>query len=276
MDEPNFKKEEEQSHINADGAPTQAAPVRQGSGIFLPISILVASVLIAGSVFYFVGTMHPSGSGTTTPTGGTVAQQGTTGTATSTPTINSDDVVLGNPNAPVTLIEYGDYQCPYCGQYFTNTEPLIRQNYVDTGKVKEVFRNFAFLGPESDTAAAAALCAQDQNKFWQYHDALYTAKVKDGHENDGQFTTALFMQLASQVGLNTSTFGQCINSGKYAQQVQTETQQASSLYGVDSTPTFFINGTEIVGAMPYDGTVGNGQTPFKPVIDAALAAAAAK
>jgi protein-disulfide isomerase len=128
-----------------------------------------------------------------------------------------------------------------------------------------VFRNFAFLGAESTAAAEAADCAQDQGKLWPYHDALYTAKVADvqkgGAEDDGFFNRALFLQLAQKTGLDIATFTSCIDSNKYASQVASDTQVASGL-GVNSTPTFFINGTQILGAEPY--------ASFEEVINAAL------
>lgn len=120
----------------------------------------------------------------------------------STKEISSRDVVLGDPKAPVTLIEYGDYQCPFCGRFFKDTEPLIRENYIKTGKVKMVFRNFQFLGSESVSAAEAAECAKDQGKFWAYHDALYTTELNDGKENNGNLTRELFIDLAKSTGLD--------------------------------------------------------------------------
>jgi protein-disulfide isomerase len=117
---------------------------------------------------------------------------------------NKDDVVLGDPNAKVTLVEYGDYQCPFCGRFFSEVEPLIRQNYIQTGKVNMIFRNFEFLGPESEASAEASECAKDQGKFWEYHDALYSAKVADtaGGENDGSLNRDLFLKIANNLGLN--------------------------------------------------------------------------
>ena len=98
-------------------------------------------------------------------------------------TLGSRDAVLGNANAPVTIIEYGDYQCPFCTRYFSQIQPVIKSQYIDTGKAKMVFRDFSFLGPESTAAANAAQCAEDQGKLWSYHDALYAAKVADEAKN---------------------------------------------------------------------------------------------
>ena len=180
-------------------------------------------------------------------------------------TLGPRDAILGNPSATVTLIEYGDYQCPFCTRFFRQTEPQIIQNYVNTGKVRMVFRDFAFLGPESTAAANAAQCAEDQNKLWAYHDALYTAKVGDeakgGGENDGFYTTAEFLKLAQQVGLNIPTFTSCVNNNTDANIVAQE-KGAAAAAGINSTPSFLINGTMITGAQPY--------TVFQQALDSAL------
>ena len=152
------------------------------------------------------------------------------------------------------MVEYGDYQCPYCGLYFSQTEPQMVQNYVNTGTVKLVFRNFPFLGAESTAAAEAAECATDQNKLWAYHDALYQAKVGDvakgGSEDDGFFTRALFLSIASRLNLDLPTFTTCIDNNTDSSTVSADVANAAAA-GVNSTPTFFINGTEIQGADPY-------------------------
>ncbi len=219
---------------------------------FLPISILVAAILIGGTILF--ATLYR---------GGSVAPAGAAQAAV--PPISAADAVLGNPNAPVTLIEYGDYQCPFCGRFFSEAQPQIVKDYVDTGKVKMVFRNFAFLGSESVAAAEAADCAGDQNKLWAYHDALYAGKVADfakgGGEDDGFFNRTLFLKIAQQINLNIPTFTSCIDSNKYANRVAQEKTDAAAI-GVNSTPTVFINGQEVLGAQPY--------AAFKTVIDLAL------
>ena len=240
---------------------------------FLPISILIAAVLIGGSLV-FMAFYNRGGSGGGATAGGTAGaggiQQGGAAaptTNTNVMTLGSRDAILGSTNAPVTLIEYGDYQCPYCGvQFFAQTEPLIIQNYVNLGKVKFVFRDFAFLGPESDAAANAAQCAEDQNKLWAYHDALYAGKVADvakgGSESDGFFSTAELLKFGQQVGLNMTTFSSCVNGNSDASIVAQEKTDATA-QGVNSTPTFYANGTQVMGAQPY--------AQFQQVINAALA-----
>lgn len=118
------------------------------------------------------------------------------------PAPSADDVILGDSNAPVTVIEYGDYQCPFCARFFIDVEPLIRQKYIETGKVKMIFRNYAFLGPESPAAAEAAECAKDQGQYWAYHDALYAAEHQDGQERNGNLNKDLFETIAQSLKLN--------------------------------------------------------------------------
>lgn len=165
---------------------------------------------------------------------------------------------LGNPNATVTVIQYGDYQCPYCDAFFRDTWPQLKAEYVDTGKIRFLFQDYAFLGPDSTTAAMAAHCAGDQYRFWQYHDYLY---LHQGGENSGWASVANQKQFAAQMGLNTDQFDQCLDSGKHAQDVQNGAATARS-QGVTSVPTFFVNGTKIVGAQPL--------AAFETTIDAAL------
>ena len=248
-----------------------AAPVKKDR--FLPVSILIAAVVIGGAIvfstLYHPGAAPSAGTGTN-PSGGTGTAGETAGSLTPSQvmTLGSRDEVLGSANAPVTMIEYGDYQCPYCGLFFSQTEPQIIQNYVNTGKVRLIFRNFPFLGPESTAAAEAAECATDQGKTWAYHDALYQAKVGDvakgGSEDDGFFTRAEFLALAQKTGLDVTKFTQCVDNNADSNVVSADVSSAAAA-GVNSTPTFFINGTQVLGANPY--------ATFQQAIETALKAA---
>lgn len=221
----------------------------------LPVSILVAAVLIAGAVIYTAGlpgAVDNNANGGNKPvvvTGDTLK-------------LTSDDVVLGDLNAPVTVVEYSDFQCPYCGRFFSQTESQVRENYIKTNKVKFVYRHFAFLGAESKAGAQATECAKDQGKFWDFHDALFTAEQKDGQENSGNLNRGLFMTLAGQLKMNTQQFGTCFDSKKYAGKVDKD-YAGAQVIGVQATPTLFVNGTKVEGAVPYE--------QFKSTIDAALA-----
>lgn len=214
---------------------------------FLPISIVIAAVLICGAILFSVFYRAGSSNG---GSNGIVAAVPTAPTATTTfaslMTLSSRDEVLGSANAPVIIVEYGDYQCPFCTRYFSQIQPLIKSQYIDTGKAKMVFRDFPFLGPESTVAANAAQCAEDQGKLWDYHNALYAAKVADENknsnaENDGFFTRAEFLLLANQVGLNVGTFTSCLDGNQHANDVAAE-KAAAVAAGVGSTPTTIVNG----------------------------------
>jgi protein-disulfide isomerase len=237
---------------------------------FLPVSIIVAAVLIGGAIlfatFYKGGSAAPVAGGAANNPNAPAAQAAAPGVNTSTiMTLTSRDAILGDANAPVTIIGYGDYQCPFCTRFFSQTEPSLIAKYVTTGKARFVFRNLAFLGPESAAAAQAGECANDQGKEWAYHDALYSAKISDetagGSENDGYFTRAVFLKLASQTGLNVATFTSCIDTNKYAALVTQEKTDAANV-GVNSTPTFFVNGTLVQGAQPLSA--------FQAIIDPLL------
>ncbi len=157
-----------------------------------------------------------------------------------------DDPVLGDPNAPVTIIEFSDYQCPFCRRFWQQTLPLIKQNFIDTGKVKLVYRDFPLnFHQYAQKAAEAAECAGEQGKYWEYHDILF--------ERQSEWSTQgvqKFKDYAAELGLDLEQFSSCLDSGKYAQEVQKDYQDGVS-YGVQGTPTFFINGVKIVGAQPY-------------------------
>lgn len=164
----------------------------------------------------------------------------------------------GDPNAPVTIIEFGDFQCPFCGRFAAQTEPQLDEQYIQSGKVRFGYFNFAFLGSESTWAAEAAECAADQDKFWEYHDKLYASQ---SGENQGTFNKDNLKKFAEKLGLDTKAFNDCLDSGKYTALVQDDTS-ASSALGVQSTPTFLINGQSVVGAQPFN--------VFQQTIDALL------
>ncbi len=145
---------------------------------------------------------------------------------------------MGNPDAPVKVIEFGDYQCPNCASFFAFDEPEIVKAFVTTGKITFSFSPFSFLGQESIDAAQAAYCARDQNKFWEYHDALYNHQ---GAENKGAFTIANLERYAEDLGLKMDAFKPCLESKKYASQVDSDNAFAVS-NKVKSTPSFMVDG----------------------------------
>ena len=172
--------------------------------------------------------------------------------------------ILGNPSAQITIVEFGDYQCHQCYNWFHNTKPIVFQNYVDTGKVNFVFMDLAFLGRDSPKAAQASYCAEDQGKYWEYHNQLYTAQ--ESQIDNGWANSERLKAFAFSLGLDMELFDSCLDSGKYTKRVQYNIAEAKKL-GANGTPTFFIVGTDgqqqkLVGAQPY--------SVFKQVLDSMI------
>ncbi|MEM4347151.1 MAG: DsbA family protein [Candidatus Altiarchaeota archaeon] len=168
-----------------------------------------------------------------------------------------NDPVKGQKDAKVTIVEFSDFQCPFCARFFQQTLPQIDRDYIKTGKVKFVYRDFPLSFHQyAQKAAEAAECANEQGKFWQYHDILY------GNQSDwssGGITK--LKEYAKKLDLDTKKFDECLDSGKYFQEVQKDFSDGQS-YGVSGTPTFFINGIKLVGAQPYE--------TFKKIIEQEL------
>ena len=172
--------------------------------------------------------------------------------------------ILGNPSAQITIVEFGDYQCHQCYNWFHNTKPTVFQNYVDTGKVNFVFMDLAFLGMDSPKAAQASYCAEDQGKYWEYHNQLYTAQ--ESQIDNGWANSERLKAFAFSLGLDMELFDSCLDSGKYAKRVLYNIAEAKKL-GANGTPTFFIVGPDgqqqkLVGAQPY--------SVFKQVLDSMI------
>ncbi len=168
--------------------------------------------------------------------------------------------ILGDPSAPVTIVEFGDYQCHQCFNWFHNTKPAIESQYIETGKANLVFVDLAFLGKDSPKAAQASYCAEDQEMYWDYHDLLYASQEPkiDGGWADSERLKAF----AFSLGLDMELFDSCLDSGKYSKRVQYNIQQARE-HGVRGTPGFFIVGPDgqqqLGGAQPF--------SVFKQILD---------
>ena len=166
---------------------------------------------------------------------------------------------MGDPNAPVKIEEFSDFQCSYCARFSVETEPRIVEDYVATGKVYFVYKNYAFLGQPSVDAAEASLCAADQGKFWEYHDILFVNQ----QEGDARaFSDSRLEAFAGAIGLDVAAFSECLGDNRRMDQVRQEYAEGAAL-GVSSTPTFFVNGREVKGAQPFE--------VFQAEIEAALA-----
>jgi protein-disulfide isomerase len=210
---------------------------QSNNGKLIFSSIIVAAVVVGGAMLY------KPGSRPTPPNPATSVD---------------DDAVLGNADAPVTMVIFGDYQCPFCKKAFDTAEAQVRVDYVATGKVKMVFRDYPLVDihPYARPASEAAQCALPQGKYWEYHDALY--------QHQSELATLDYVKLAGDLKLDTKAFKTCLDNGTYANEVEKDHEDGVAL-AVDGTPATFINGKLIPGAYPY--------ATYKQVIDDALKAA---
>jgi protein-disulfide isomerase len=157
-----------------------------------------------------------------------------------------DDVVLGDVDAPVTIIEFSDYECPFCGRFVLNTLPQLKEEYIDTGKVKLIYRDFPLsFHQDAQKAAEATEVARElggDEAYWQMHDKIFET---------AQMTVADLKGYARDFGLDGTAFDSLLDSGKYADEVQNDFQDGQKA-GVSGTPTFFVNGRMLVGAQPFE------------------------
>ncbi len=167
--------------------------------------------------------------------------------------VDNGSPILGDPSAPVTLIEFGDYQCHFCNVFFQSTEGDILKNYVETGKVKIIFKDYNIIGPDSVNASHGAHCAKDQESFWEYHDILYTNWTG---ENNGWASSVNLKKFANEIGLDMDVWTQCMLDRIHSQTILASNEDAKNL-GITGTPAFFVIGpdgktTRLFGAQPYD------------------------
>lgn len=238
-----------------------SVPMPKSYTPFLMILLLVASFLL-GMLVTKVQYLEKAATANAGTTAGTQQTAGTQPSVAAGQPVNvavGNLPVMGNKDAKVKVIEFADFQCPFCQQWFKNVETSLMNDYVKTGKIAFYWRDYPFLGQESNYAASAGRCANEQGKFWDFHDYLYNHQ---GQENSGAFSKDNLKQFAASLGLNTDQFNSCLDSDKYAKDYQTDLSDGQKA-GVNGTPTVFINGVPLVGAQPY--------TAFKTAIDQALA-----
>lgn len=167
--------------------------------------------------------------------------------------------VMGNKNAKVAVVEFTDYQCPFCGQFFTNTYGQIKKDYIDTNKISYSVQNLPLaFHPNAHISAEAAECAGDQKKFFEMHDKLFGTQADWSDEADAK---PKFEGYAKEIGINVDQFKKCLADGKFKQVVDDDNALASKI-GASGTPTFIINGKLLVGAQPY--------SEFQKALDEAL------
>ncbi len=178
-----------------------------------------------------------------------------------------DDPIIGNPDAPITIVEFSDFQCPFCARFHTQTLPLIIEEYIEQGKVKLVFRDFPIqsIHPNALPASVAAECANEQNKFKEMHDVLFENQ-NEWNKLETVDALSLFNQYATEIKLDEEQFDSCLSSGKYIPEIKKDLDDGRD-YGVSGTPGFFIGNdelgyVELKGAQPFES--------FKKIIDAQL------
>jgi protein-disulfide isomerase len=167
--------------------------------------------------------------------------------------VSRDDPSLGPRDAPVVIVEFSDYQCPYCKRWHDEVLPLILTEYGD--QVRYIYRDYPLNGhPEAQPAAEAANCAGEQEAYWEFHDAIFSEEYGYGR--------SAYVQYARDLGLDTEAFNECLNSRKFQDEVMGDFRDGIRL-GVNSTPTFFVNDTQVIGAQPFE--------VFQQLIEAELA-----
>ncbi|MFA5413459.1 MAG: thioredoxin domain-containing protein [Patescibacteria group bacterium] len=172
---------------------------------------------------------------------------------TPVPAVTSDDHVIGSANAKVTLIEYSDFECPYCLNHKVTIDKIINDYGND---VRVVFRHYPLsFHANAEKAAEASECAAEQGKFWEMYDKIFAANEA------GTMGVDKWKEEAKNLGLNTKKFNECLDSGKYASEIAAE-EEAGVAAGVEGTPATFVNGELVSGAIPYD--------QFKQIIDSKL------
>ncbi len=178
-----------------------------------------------------------------------------------------NDPVIGDPNAPITIIEFSDFQCPFCARFHVQTLPLLMDEYILEGKVKLVFRDFPIqsIHPNALPASVAAECANDQGKFKEMHDMIFDNQSQWNKQETAN-ALAMFSQYANEIQLDQETFDSCLASGKHIDEIRKDLDDGRN-YGISGTPGFFVGNdqigyVELKGAQPFES--------FKKVIDAQL------
>lgn len=224
------------------------------SKLILPGAILLAAIMISGTLLY-VNHGQSDGRQGTAQIGGPAA------TPSPKAPEADNDAFLGPKNASVTIIEFSDFQCLYCRKFWKETFEQLKKAYINTGKVRFVYRDFPLEFHEmSQASAEASECAKEQGKYWEMHDKMFAEQVKLG-EGAVQYAVNDLKKWAAEIGLNAAKFNQCLDASKYKEEIADDFSDGVAA-GVSGTPTFFINGKMLIGAQPF--------AQFKAIIDAEL------
>ena len=263
---------------------------RISGNMILSVTIFVSALLLSGAIFMtgsgisggltslneeLSGVGLGSGSGTQSGTAQIAPQPSAApspapspgGTAKMSELIKDAAGVEGSNDAEIVIVEYSDYQCPFCRSWFSASKSQLDKEYIETGKVQFAFKDFPLsFHPMAQTYAEASRCAGEQDKYWELHDKIFEEQGKFGSGTVSSITVDDIKSWATAFGLNAEQFNSCIDSGKYSQQVQANFNEGAQ-FGVSGTPSFFIGkrdgtGQLIVGAQPYGA--------FKQAIDSLL------
>lgn len=243
----------ENFEVELAGTRNKPEVVLDKTKLILPGAILVAALMISGSVVFYSLNTDKLGANIKQPTGPVAGEKVNVSV--------DDDAFIGDEKAKVTVVEFSDFQCPFCRSFWSGAYQQIKKEYIDTGKVKFVYRDYPLqFHPAAQASAEATECAQEQGKFWEMHDKIFQEQAKQG---TGTVTYGVveLKKWASQIGLNPAKFNECLDSGKHKSEVEKDTADGLS-YGVSGTPTIFVNGYPIVGAQPF--------AVFKALIDKEL------
>lgn len=223
----------------------------KNKNLLLPISIIVSGIVIGGAIIISYGGFNSIEKDELKVEINNKRPQ-PQAQDPSTPSIISQENIelegwpfLGDVNAPITIVEYSDYACPFCGRFASETLPLLKRDYIDEGIVRFVYKDFAVVGGER--ASEAAHCANEQGKYWEYHDILFENLTSDRANWN---SSEIHKSYANQLGLNADDLVNCFNERRYQQKVNRSTQEAISNGGT-GTPYFLINGVPVSGAQPY-------------------------
>ncbi len=232
---------------------------RREKSVILALGVLILALVLVGCQQRDADSPRPSET-TADPTSTPPAPRPeTVAPATSAPVAGptpaaiapaDEAMVIGDPEAAVTIVEFSDYECPFCARYGLETWPLVKAQFVDTGRVQYTFKDYPLAGlhPQAARAHIAARCAGDQGAYWEMHSLLFEEQSQWSRSSD---RNAVFETFAADLGLETGTFSACLASGKWDAAVRADVDEGARL-GVRGTPTFFVNGYPLVGAQPFE------------------------
>jgi len=220
----------------------------EGSITFKKSTLWKISTFVFAALFVislFTGGFRGSGSGSSVTGGTVIIPDIPTGIASvNAEDFVDDDPVLGNEDAKLTIVEFSDFQCPFCKRARDDAVKQIEEQYIKTGKVKFVYRDFPLtsIHPMAQKSAEAAECADDQGKFWEYHDLIF--------EKQAGLSITSLKQWAGELGLNENDFNKCLDSGKYTNEVNKDASDAQRAGG-QGTPYFIVGNQPVSGAQPF-------------------------